>query len=186
MLFTLDWSFALRPEVCAKEVVFSLSLPEEVRTACSLQRGAFLEAPALVLPLRGGLGARGAIFTPDLDCPLAPGLSCHSLLPSAQLGLKGSGEACTHGQGHSMLTISLHVPRASPSFPQGLPHCNITVADAGVPSPVAFRFRTRVIPVSDHTPDVALFRQHGEPSPPHCKVRSSISGLARRTRLPGK
>ena len=186
MLFTLDWSFALWPEVCAKEGVFSLSLPEEARTARSLQHGAFLEAPALVLPLRGGLGASGAIFTPDLECPLAPGLSCHSLLPGAQLGLKGSGEACTHGQGHAMLTISLHVPIACPSFPQGLPHCNITVADAGFPPPVAFGFRTCVIHVSDHTPGVVLFRQHGEPSPPHCKVRSSISGLARRTRLPGK
>lgn len=80
MLFTLDWSFALWPEVCSKEGVFSLSLPEEARTARSLQHGAFPEAPGSVLSLRGGLRAREAIFKPDLECPLAPGLLCHSLL----------------------------------------------------------------------------------------------------------
>ena len=101
----------------------------------------------------------------------------------------GSESGAGGGQEERELTPLLSRPLVilpSPFFPQGLPHCNITVADTGFPPPVAVRFRTCVIHVSDRTPGVVLFRQHGEPSPPYCKVRSNISGLARRTRLPGK
>lgn len=137
--------------------------------------------PALVLPLRGGLGARGAIFL--IWSVLWPWPLMPQPLVRCPVGSQRFRRGLHTRPRTGMLTISLHVPIASRPFPRGSPHCNITVADAEVHHQLPFRFRTCVIPVSDHTPDVALFRQHGEPSPPHCKVRSSISGLARRTRF---
>lgn len=66
VVFTLDWNFALLPEVCSKEDVFPLSLLEAEGAAYSSEDGALTEAPALVPP-RGSLMSRGAIFTPDLE-----------------------------------------------------------------------------------------------------------------------